>query len=562
MLRVDDKRRWSRPAGSCRLCQDRSVAKGIVTMQRRSFLARSTATLAASALAAPAIGRAQGSRVLRFIPQADLTVVDPIWTTAYVTRNHAFLVYDTLYGLNGRFEPSPQMVAGHVIENDGKQWTLTLRDGLTFHDGEKVLARDCVASIQRWGKRDAFGQALLAVTDEVSAPDDKTIRFRLKKPFPLLPNALGKSASLMPAMMPERLAKTDAFTQITEVVGSGPYRFLAKERVPGARVAYERFADYVPLASGTPDWTAGPKIAHLDRVEWTTIPDAATASAAVQSGEQDWWEYATADLLPLLRKAKNLTVTVQDPSGQMAMMRFNFLQPPFNNPAIRRVLLGAVDQADFMTAVATEDKSMWYTPDGFFCPGTPMASDVGLAQLTTPRDYTKVKAALKAAGYNNEKVVLLAATDFPVLKAMSDVAADMLQKSGFNLEYVATDWGTVNQRRVKKDPVDQGGWSCFCTAWAGTDMLTPAGELALRANGSSAWVGWPEIPRLEQLREAWFDAPDLAAQQRIARDIQATAFEEMPYLPLGQYKQATAYSTKLTGVLDGFALFWNLRKNG
>ncbi|HET6308485.1 MAG TPA: ABC transporter substrate-binding protein [Rhodopila sp.] len=521
-------------------------------MRRRTFLA--------AALAAPAIARAQQASVLRFIPQADLTVLDPIWTTAYVTRNHGFMVFDTLYGQDSTYKASPQMVAGHVIENDGKLWTLTLRDGLKWHDRQPVLARDCVASIQRWGKRDAFGQALLAATEELSAPDDKTIRFRLKKPFPLLPDALGKSPSLMPAMMPERLARTDAFTQVTEMVGSGPYRFLAAERVPGAKAVYAKFTDYVPRGDGVPDWTAGPKIAHFDRIEWTTIPDAATAAAALQNNEQDWWDYATADLLPLLRRAKNLKVTVQDPSGQMAMLRFNFLQPPFNNPAIRRALLGAVNQQDVMIAVATDDPSMWHTPTGFFCPDTPMASDVGLSALAGPRDYAKVKADLKAAGYNNEKVVLLAATDFPVLKAMSDVVADMLQRSGMNVEYVATDWGSVNQRRMKKDPVEKGGWSAFCTAWAGTDMLNPAGELALRTNGANAWIGWPDIPRLENLRQAWFDAPDPATQQKVARDIQATAFEELPYLPLGQYLQATAYSTRLTGVLNGFALFWNVKK--
>jgi len=524
-------------------------------MRRRTFL-----TASAAALAAPSISRGQGTRLLRFIPQADLVVLDPIWTTAYVTRNHGFMVFDTLYGQDSTYKTSPQMVAGHNVENDGKLWKLTLRDGLKWHDGERVLARDCVASIKRWGRRDAFGQALLAATDALSAPDDRTIEFRLRKPFPLLPDALGKSPSLMPAMMPERLAATDAFTQITEIVGSGPYRFMAKDRVPGAHVAYERFADYMPRADGKPDWTAGPKVANFDRVEWTTITDAATAAAALQNNEQDWWDYATADLLPLLRKARNLKVAVQDPSGQMAMMRFNFVQPPFNNPAIRRALLGAVNQPDVMTAVATDDSSMWHTPTGVFCPGTPMANDVGLSVLTGPRDYARVKADLKAAGYNGEKVVLLAATDFPVLKAMSDVVADMLQHAGMNVDYIATDWGTVNQRRVKKDPVDKGGWSAFCTAWAGTDMLTPAGELALRANGADAWIGWPDIPRLEALRGAWFDAPDLAAQQGVARQIQAAAFDNPPYLPLGQYLQATAYSTKLTGVLNGFALFWNVRK--
>jgi peptide/nickel transport system substrate-binding protein len=524
-------------------------------MRRRSFLAASGA-----ALALPSIARAQGSSVLRFIPQADLTVLDPVWTTAYVTRNHGFLVFDTLYGSDGSYKPSPQMVAGHTVDNDGKLWKLTLRDGLKFHDGTPVLARDCVASIQRWGRRDAFGSALLAATDELTAPDDKTIQFRLKRPFPLLPDALGKSSSNMPPMMPERLAKTDAFTQVTEMVGSGPYKFKADERVPGAKVVYEKFAGYVPREGGATDWTAGPKVAHFDRVEWTTIPDAATAAGALQNGEQDWWDYATADLLPLLRKAKNLKVTVQDPSGQIAIMRMNQTQPPFNNPAIRRAVLHAVDQTDFMTAVAGTDEAMWHTGVGVFCPGAPMASDAGMAALTSKRDLSAVKAEIKAAGYNGEKVALLVAADFPVLKALSDVGADMLKQCGFNVDYQALDWGTLNQRRVKKDPVDAGGWSCFFTAFAGTDMLNPAGHLAMRANGADAWIGWPDSPKLEQLRTDWFVAPDVPAQQKIAQEIQVQAFQDVPYLPLGQYLQATAYNTALSGVNNGFAMFWNVKR--
>lgn len=531
-------------------------------MKRRSFLAAGTVALGAGTLAAPAAVRAQSKTTLKFIPQSDLSVLDPHWTTAYVTRNHGYLVFDTLYGQDSTYAASPQMVAGHTIENNGLLWNLTLRDGLAWHDGTPVLARDCVASIQRWAKRDAFGGALMAATDELSAPDDKTIRFKLKKLFPLLPDALGKSPTVMPAMMPERLAKTDAFTQVQEMVGSGPYKFVASERVAGAKVVYARNEAYVPRADGKTDWTAGPKVAHFDRVEWSTIPDPATAAAALQSGEQDWWDYAAADLLPLLRKAKGVKVSVQDPSGQIAIMRMNHLQPPFNNPAIRRAILGAVNQADVMQAVVGTDTSMWRDKVGVFCPGTPFASTVGLEVLTGPRDYDKVKADLKAAGYNGEKVVLIVAADFPVLKAMADVGADFLTKAGMNVDYQSLDWGTVLQRRTRKDPTSAGGWSIFFTAWAGTDMLNPAGHLSLRGNGEGpgAWFGWPTSPKIESLRDAWFDAPDVATQKKLCEDIQRQVMIDVPYIPLGQYLQATAYRDTLTGVNNGFAMFWNVKR--
>jgi len=528
-----------------------------MSIKRRTFLAGS-----AAALAAPAIAQSDknNNRLLRFIPQADLTVLDPMWTTAYVTRNHGFMVFDTLFGLDSKYQPSPQMLAGFSTEPDGKTWTLALRSGLKFHDGQPVRAQDCVASINRWSKRDAFGSALAAATDELSAKDDRTIVFRLKRPFPLLPAALAKTPGYNPVMMPERLAKTDPNTQVTEMVGSGPYKFKADERVPGARAVYERFADYIPREGGTPDMTAGPKVANFDRIEWTTIVDPTTAAQALMSGEQDWWDYATADLMPALQKARGVKVVVQEPTGQMSMVRFNHLQPPFNNPAIRRALLGAISQEDVVTAVVGTDKKMWNTGVGIFCPGTPMATDVGMEVLNSPRDMDKVKRDLKAAGYNNEPVVLLAATDFPVLKAMSDVVADALKRAGMNVDYAATDWGTVVTRRAKKDPVDKGGWSAFCTAWAGADLQNPAGHLALRCNGDQAWYGWPTDPKIEQLRDAWFVAPDVPAQASICADIQRECWVDVPYIPMGQYLQPTAYRTNLDGVLTGFALFWNVKK--
>ena len=493
-------------------------------MRRRTFLAAGTATLAL-----PAIARAADTRLLKFIPQSDLAVLDPIWTTAYVTRNHGFMIFDTLYGQAGKkygFKATPQMVAGHTTEDGGKTWKLTLRDGLMFHDGTKVLARDCVASIKRWAARDAFGQALMQRVGDVSAPDDKTILFRLKQPFALLPDALGHAASNMCAIMPERLANTDPFKQVTEMVGSGPYRFNAKERVSGSLYVYERFDQYKPLASGESSFTSGPKIVHFDRVEWHVTPDPSTAAGALQSGEMDWWENPTADLLPLLKRV-HIKTEVSDPTGTAMMLRPNHLYPPFDNPAIRRALWGAIDQAEFMTAMMGTDKSLWEVPVGFFPPVSPMSSNAGMTALTGKRDDAAVKKALEAAGYKGEKIALMVATDYPILKAIGDVSADMLKRVGFNVDYQATDWGTVVQRRASTKPPSEGGWNVFNTGFSGLDFFTPAADLPLRGNGKQAWFGWPTMPKIEDLRSAWFDAPDLASQKKICTEIQLQAFQEM-----------------------------------
>ena len=531
-----------------------------IRLNRRSLLAGAAGL--GMPLAMPRLAAAQGSRVLKFIPQIDLAFLDPHWTTAYVTRGHGHMVFDTLYGQDGSFKASPQMVEGHVVAEDGKLWTLTLRPGLLWHDGERVLARDCVASIRRWAKRDALGGALMAATEELSAPDDRTIRFRLARPFPLLPEALGKVSSPMPAMMPERLANTDPFKQVTEMVGSGPFRFLADERVAGSRNVYAKFEKYVLREGQRSDWNAGPKPVHLDRVEWTTIPDAATKVAAIQRAEQDWWENPTHDLLPLLRRDRRVRIDVINSTGAVNMMRLNHLQPPFDRPEGRQALLHAFDQTAFMQAIVGDDAAMFHVPHGIFCPGTAMASEAGLEPLMGPRDLDKARRLLQAAGYAGQKVAMLVASDYAQFKAIGEVAADAMARIGLNLDYVATDWGTMLQRRNNRGPVDQGGWSAFSTGWEGADHMDPASHYAIRGNGNEAgaWPGWCVSERLEQLRDAWFAAPDLAGQQAACREMQVQAMRDVPSIPLGQYIQPTAYRTNVTGVAKGFPTFWGVQK--
>ncbi len=527
-----------------------------MTLSRRRLLQAAGAGM----LAAPAIVRAAGETTLRFIPQADLAVVDPVWTSAYVTRNHAFMVYDTLYGQDGGFKPQPQMVSGAVVEDERRQWRLGLRPGLRFHDGTPVLARDCVASIKRWGVRDSFGQSLMAATDELSAPDDETILFRLKTPFPMLPDALGKAGPNICPIMPERLAVTDPFKQVTEVVGSGPFRFLADERVSGSRVAYAKFDGYTPRPDGAPDWTAGPKRVFFDRVEWNVIPDTATATAAMRRGEMDWWEKLDFDQRPQLSRDPKLQVFVVETTGNCGFLRFNQLFPPFDNPAIRRALLGAVNQSDYMAAVAGDDTAAYRTDLGYFPPGTPMASQAGMTALTSPRNLDQVQRDLVAAGYKGEPVVVLVASDFPTLAALGNVGADMLRRCGMNVDQQTTDWGTIIQRRASKAPPGKGGWSVFFSTFTGLDMASPAISQGLRGNGAQGWFGWPDAPKLEELRDEWFNAPDPAAQAKIGEAMQRQAFIDVPFLPLGQYFQPTVQQRSLTGTLRGLPVFWNVQR--
>jgi peptide/nickel transport system substrate-binding protein len=532
-------------------------------MQRRTFISGAAIAGAAAALplsrAVAQTGKARAS-VLRYVPQADLTVIDPVMTTAYITRYHATAVWDQLYGVDSNLTPQPQMVDGHTVEDDGKLWTFTLRDGLKFHDNEPVRGRDCIASIKRWAARDPMGQILLSRVAEMTAPDDKRFIIRLTKPFNLVLNCLSKIGPPALLVMPERLANTDPFTSIKEIVGSGPFRFLADERVVGSRVVYAKNTDYVPRPKGTTDWLAGPKIVHFDRVEWVVQPDSSTAAAALENNEVDWWENPPTDLLPILDRSKVVHTEDSGPLGVLGTGIFNHLFPPFDKPAVRRLILEATSQADFMTAAAGTNPAMWHDNVGFFAPGTPMASDAGLDVFKKKRDLPTLKKALRDAGYNGERIVMMSPSDQAVLTAQCAVAQDVFQKLGMDVQYEVMDWGTVVQRRAKKDPPSQGGWNFFITGWNGIDMTTPVTNQTLRSNGAKAWFGWPDLPDVQGLIDAWVDADGVPAQQKVAADLQRKAFEEMPYLPTGQYLQRTACRNDITGIIPGQFVFWNVRR--
>ncbi|MBV9826632.1 MAG: ABC transporter substrate-binding protein [Alphaproteobacteria bacterium] len=516
---------------------------------RRALLATTAAVLAR-----PAVLRASPVDTLRFIPQADITILDPLATTAYVTRNHGHLCWDTLYGADDNFVPSPQLAEGHSIEDDGKRWLFTLRDGPTFHDGEKVRATDAVASIRRWMPHDTYGQVLAGRLDAMRALDDRRFELRLQRPFPLLLDALAKATSFPCFIYPERFAAVDPAKPFTEVVGSGPYRFVADERVAGARAVYRKYDRYSPTPVGTPSLIAGPKLASFERLEWNMIPDGATAAAALRAGEMDWWEGVASDLDGFLAQATDVVLDQPDRGGAYAALRFNSSYPPFNDPVARRAVLKAVKQADFMIATAGADQQRWRDGVGCF-PGTsPFASDEGMEALTGPRDLDAAKAALAAAGYKGAPVVALHATDVPNQNALMSVAVDVLKQLGFAVTDLTSDWGTVLQRRGNKAPPDHGGWNVLVALFSASECSTPAGNLLLRANGADAWYGWPNSPRLEELRTAWFDAADEPGRRAISRQIQAQFFIDLPYVPLGQYFTHTAYRRGLTGVRRGIVL--------
>ena len=525
-------------------------------MKRRSFLGA-----AAGLLAAPRIGRADPARTLRFIPTADLGSLDPVWSTQYVVRDASLLVWDTLYGVGRGLTVRPQMCEGHEVSADALTWSFRLRAGLRFHDGEPVLSRDVVASLTRWMARDTMGLALRSRLDVLEAVDDRSFRFRLRTPFPKLLFALGKPNTRLACIMPERIARTDPAQQIKEFIGSGPMRVRRDEWVPGALAVFERFDGYQPREEPG-DWTSGGKRMWFDRVEWHTTPDPATAAAALQTGEADWLQSAVPDLIPVLRRARDVQIAVSDPLGNIGDCRMNHLAAPFDDVRVRRAVQMAASQDDYMRAAIGDDTALWKPLPGFFTPGTPNYTAAGGTPLEGKRDFDKARALLREAGYNGEPIVLLVATDQgPHSKAMGDVTADLLKQLGMTVDYVATDTATIGTRRTKKETPSQGGWHIFHTNHSGSDCVNPANYGALSTSGDAAWWGWPKNEAIAADIASWFDVPDATAEKALCERINRASMEFVTFIPTGFYQSQQAWRSDLRGVVSApFPVFWGVSR--
>src|SRR5262245_40765957 len=512
--------------------------------------------IAIAALAVAAFANTAVAQTLRIAPHSDLKVVDPIWTTALISVNHGYMVYDTLYALDDELAVQPQMVERHEVSADKLTWTFTLRDGLAWHDGAPVTAADCVASIRRWAARDTMGQKLMSYVTALDAADAKTIRMTLKEPYGLVIQTLAKPGANVPFMMPKRVAETDPGKQITDYIGSGPFIFKQDEWRPGEKVVYLKNPKYKPRgepASGL----AGGKVAKVDRVEWLWIADAQTQVNALLKGEVDIIEAPPHDLLPLLAADRQVELFVWNPPGRQYAFRYNVLHKPFDNPKIRQAVAYALNQKDMLQSVIGDPEWFRECKSLFPC-GSPLESAKGFEDKFDS-NFAKARALLQEAGYDGTPIVIMQSTDIVSLANLAPVAKSLLEKAGFKVDVQPMDWQTLVSRRTKKDPPSAGGWHAFLTSWASVDILDPVATSYLAASCEKSTFGWPCDAELEKLRDAFSKETDATKQKAIAEAVQLRAVEYPTHLQLGQYVAPVAFRKGVTGILVQPSMgLWNI----
>ena len=510
-------------------------------------------------LAAAPSARAAPDRTMRIVLTSDLTSLDPVFSPAAFVRNHGYFVYDQLFAFDSQGVARPQMVGEHAVSADGLHHTFVLRDGLLFHDGTPVRAADAVASIRRWGQRDVVGKVLLAATASLDATDDRTFALTLARPFPFVLDALARSTGSALFVMPERIAATPANVAITDPTGSGPFMLRPGDFRVGDRVTYTRNPAYKPRDEA-PDGLAGGKVAKLDRVDWMAIPDPATQALALQNGEIDFIEQPTPDVLPTLERNRGIRTMAINPAGYQVWLRFNHVQPPFDDPRARQAMLHIINQADVLNGMGIGPAEQVPDCPAFFFCGTPLESRAGARGLGTP-DLAAAGRLMKEAGYDGRPIVFLNPTDLALNNAAGLTIADAMKKAGLNVDLVATDWGTIAQRRNSRAAPDAGGWNLFITIANVLDGQSPLTNLFLASPGDGGLTGWPRDARLEELRRAWWEEEDAAKRQAILDEVQARATEVLPYIPAAQFRTLAAFRANVAGLRPTtIPVFWGVEK--
>ncbi len=522
---------------------------------------KTVATLAAVACVSGLVAMPSAdAQTIKAVMHSDVKILDPIWTTAYIQRNFGYMVWDTLFAMDEKFEVKPEMVDKWDVSADKLTWTFTLRDGLVWSNGTPVTSDDCVASIKRWAARDSMGQKMMGSVAGFEVVNDKTFRMKMKEPYGLVLQSLGKPSSNVPFMMPKKTAETDPMQQIKveDVIGSGPFLFVANEWKPGEKVVFIKNPKYKPRsepASGL----AGGKVVKVDRVEWIAMPDVQTQVAALQNGEIDMIEAPGHDLLPMLSADKNIKLVNYNPTGNQYVFRFNQLFKPFDNAKIRHAVMVGFDQEEFLKATIGDSK--WYKvcKQVFVC-GTPLGSDEGLKDVLNG-NAAKAKELLKEAGYDGTPVVLMQSTDLQVLTNLAPVAKAQLERMGFKVDMQSMDWQTLVGRRTKKDPPDKGGWNAFLTSWVAADILNPVMAGFFNASCDKAMFGWPCDETIEKMRDAFAKESDPAKQKQIAIDLQKYWVDHPTHVNLGQWYQPIAVRKNIDGTMTApVPVFWNVSK--
>jgi peptide/nickel transport system substrate-binding protein len=524
------------------------VAKGL---RIRQILLASVGLMAASAAMLPARAEKNVTAVL----EAEVVTLDPHYTTAYISRTFDYLVFDTLFSVDSKFMVHPQMVDTYSVSDDKLVWTFTLRGGLKWHDGNPVTTADCIASLQRWEPRDGLGRLLATATASMEAVDAKTFTIHLKEPFPLMLETLGKPSSIVPFMIPERLARTPGSQKITEMDGSGPFIFRKDLWRPGDVMVLDRNPNYVPRPEPA-DFLSGGKKVNIDRLTLKVIPDSATQVEALQSGEIDYLQYVPFDWLPRISSDHSLTLMgfggIQMFQGNY---RVNAASGPFSDPAVRRVLWKLIDQNATQEAIGIPPGD--YLPEchSFWMCNTPLSTTAGTEAAKYSID--DARAALKQTSYHGEPVVVLTASDNGVITAASSVLVDNLQKAGFIVDDQVMDWGTVLARRAKKE-----GWSIFPVYSSGFDQGSPLTHFYV-VNNCVDYAGWSCDARVTKLLPELAKATTLEEKRKIAEAIQRVEYETVPSVMWGQFTEPAAYRTSLTGVIQSsIPIFWGLDKAG
>jgi len=491
-------------------------------------------------------------KILKIVPHANLTILDPMWTSIYVTRNHGYLIYDTLFSLDINGIPQPQMIKDFKVSDDKLHWSFVLRDDLKWHDGKPVTSEDCIASLKRWSVNSGQGQELFKNIISIKNIDDKSFIIDLQRPYKNVLQSLATISPYVPFMMPKRVADTDPKKQITDYTGSGPFIFKKDLFLPGKKSIYIKNYNYVPRIEPS-SYAAGNKEAKVDEIDWISYETQSEAIDALAKGEVDYLESPDPKLLEKIRGNSNIIITTTINEGFVGILRFNSNSSPFNNLAVRRAISSVIDPVIYMTNAFGIEKNWHICQDNYPC-NFDSSREKKTFQIDEKR-ISEAKRIIFESGYKNEPIILLDAIDMPVVSSLTDTTAQNLRRVGFNVVIKKTNWSDMALSRIIQGKNSNNSWDIFHTFWASSDMQDPE-SIIFSTDKNNGWFGWPSNPAVEAMREIYPFIKDKKDETDLLVKIKEITKYESNYIPVGQFVLPVAYRKNVRGIIPASAQFY------
>ena len=491
---------------------------------------------------------AVSAETLRYATIGEPPSLDVQMGTATIAAMIGQHMFETLYAFDSSFDPQPLLATGEKLEDGGRTIVISLREGVSFHNGKEMTAEDVVASLKRWGEFGSRGKLLLANAVSIEATGTYEVTLKLAEP-----NGAWKSMLAFPnggpVIYPSEVVTAAAGEPLTpeNYIGTGPYQF--KEWRPNRYVELVRYDDYDSLDTPS-DGYAGAKTAELDALQFIPVPDVGTRVSGVQAGDYDYAEFISGDLYGILKDDPSVEIHVSG-APIFGLMFMNSSSGPLkDNFPLRRAILSALNMEEALR-VSVGEEALWDANGAFFPEGNIWYTEAGTDSYSQG-DPEAARAMAAEAGYDGTPIKLLVSTNYKEHFDQATVFTRQLADAGINVQMVVVDWATLLKLRGQPDQ-----WDMFVTHHGNIP------DPILLTVMNDTYPGWWATPEKAELNAAFTGSADPAVRREAWAGLQALIYDQVPTVKVGDVYSYDIASPDLKGMWENSLIwphFWGVSK--